>query len=69
MVGMEEDYAMTAMVIIEEVLDYIEDEYNLKPKPRLAKLLGVDYYILEDSIKRKIKNLVMRQANKLVHGK
>ena len=78
---MSDEYTQAANQIIDEISEYFYDEYDLKPKPRLAKTLkeakedgvepsliyGEDYYALEDDISNKIKNLVMRKANRLVH--
>lgn len=78
---MVDEYTNVANQIIDLISEYFYDEYELKSKPRLAKILeearedgiepsliyGEDYYALEDNISNKIKNLVMREANKLVH--
>ena len=78
---LQDEVNLTAQLIIEEISEYIELEYNLKPRPRLAKILneakkdgvepsliyGEDYYILEESITDKMWKLVNRQATKLLH--
>ena len=82
---MSDEYTQAANQIIDEISEYIEEEYDLKPKQRLNKILrearkdgrkdgispaliyGEDYYAMEDNISNIIKNLVMREANRLVH--
>ena len=78
---MQDDVSLMSQLIIEEVSEYIEMEYNLKPKPRLAKILkeardegiepsliyGEDYYALESSISDKIWKLVNKKARHILH--
>lgn len=78
---LQDDVSLTSQLIIEEISEYIELEYNLKPRPRLAKILkeakedgvepsliyGEDYYALEASISDKMWKLVNKKARHLLH--
>lgn len=80
--NLKEEIELTSQLIIDEISEYIWLEYNLKPRPRLAKILkearedgvepsliyGEDYYALESSIADRIGKLVNKKAGQLLHS-